>query len=119
VAQVFALITFDLFDSMIAFMPPQFVALPIIGWSLLTIASTASPIELDQQFFHVHWAFPGHAVWLTQTVIYGRGAGASRWLHVTLPILAAWLVAARAGAIASMWKHKADYDRSVACARAA
>lgn len=90
--------------------------MPIIAVIILTVASTASPIELDQHFFRVHWAFPGHAVWLTQTVIYGRGAGGAKWLHVTLPVLAAWLVVARVGSVAGLRKRRADHHKAVRAA---
>lgn len=115
---VFSVITFDLFDIIIAFVPPPLVAMPIISITIMTVASTASPIDLDERFFRIHWAFPGHATWLTQLVIYGRGAGGAKWLHITLPVLTAWLVAARLGSVFGLRKRRQDHLKAVAAAAA-
>ena len=106
---IFALITFDLFDIFATLVPPPLLPLPVTTWLILSVAATTTPIAMDYRFFRVHWFFPSHSVWLTQITIYSQGA-ANR-LYQTLPILAAWFVVARLGAIACIKKRQKDFRK--------
>lgn len=106
---ILALITFDIFDIFATVVPAPVLPLPVTTWLILSVAATATPVELDYRFFRVHWFFPSHSVWLTQITIYSQGA--QNRLHQTLPILAAWFVVARLGAIACIKKRQVDFRK--------
>lgn len=64
------------------------------------------PLELQPIFYRFEWAWPAHATWTNLITILGGGC--VNRLHITLPIIASYLVVGKLLSALGNWKRAKD-----------
>ncbi|TNY22026.1 hypothetical protein DMC30DRAFT_445625 [Rhodotorula diobovata] len=97
---VFSIIVFDTFDIVTTWVAPQFVSYIVVSVIILSVSSVIWPLELSNEFYAIHYAFPAPATWSILITILGRGC--VNTLSRDAPVLMAWLIVLKAGVFMSL-----------------
>ncbi|EFX06623.1 nitrosoguanidine resistance protein [Grosmannia clavigera kw1407] len=74
----------------------------LISWIVLNVTSILLPFELAPAFYRVGYIFPAHEVY--QALLHIWSHGCNPQLHIALPVLFAWEIAAFVGSIFGVYR---------------
>lgn len=94
---VFCIINIDLIDVLTTWIPIGFVPPFFLTWIITNVVSTIVPPSIANPWYAVHYFFPGLHWWQGCITIFSQGGNSH--LNYNLPVLAAWLIIAKAASI--------------------
>ncbi|CAK7206154.1 hypothetical protein SEUCBS139899_008939 [Sporothrix eucalyptigena] len=101
-------------ESVIAsFIPLAFVAIFVVSWVMVNVASAIFPFALSAGWFRWGYLLPAHETYVTLTYVW---SGCASPLRYSLPVMFSWLVVGHVTAFFSIRKRCVDAQKLVEAA---
>jgi hypothetical protein len=94
VTWVYCMISFDVLDIITGFIAMPFVPFIFITWIIGNVTASLGAPQVVHHWYRVNYFFPSLHWYQTLITIFTKG-GVNK-LHYTLPVLAVWLIVAKA-----------------------